>query len=68
MSIRHLREIVANAKAGKASSGWLADMAVIELGEIVEACGIVMTERGAKTDAGLYVAARDLLVRVGRGR
>lgn len=67
MSTRHIKELAANVKAGRTSSGWLADMAVLELGSIQEALRVVMTNDGAKVDSTAYKNAKALLEDVARG-
>lgn len=67
MSTRHIKELAASVKRGHRPNGWLADMAVLELGAIEEALQVVMTERGARTGADEYGRAKALLERVARG-
>lgn len=67
MSTRHIKELAANVKTGKASSGWLADMAVLELGAIEDALRVVMTDVGARVTNDEYGRAKDLLERVAMG-
>jgi hypothetical protein len=66
MSTRHIKELAANVKSGRASSGWLADMAILELGAIEDALRVVMTDARARTTPE-YLRAKDLLERVARG-
>jgi hypothetical protein len=66
MSTRHIKELAANVKSGRASSGWLADMAILELGAIEDALRVVMTDARARTTPE-YLMAKDLLERVARG-
>jgi len=67
MSTRHIKELAANAKSGRQSSGWLADMAILELGAIQEPLEVVLSERGASVDSSTYRKALDLLQQVARG-
>lgn len=68
MSTRHIKELAANVKAGRQSSGWLADMAVLELGAIEEALRVVMTGHGASVGAEEYAKSKALLERIAIGR
>jgi hypothetical protein len=67
MSTRHIKELAANVKSGRASSGWLADMAILELGDIEDALRIVMTDASARAPTEEYRKAKVLLERVARG-
>lgn len=67
MSVRHIKELVAAVKRGERPSGWLADMALLEIVAIEEALGVLMTELGARVDAKTYGRAKALLEQVARG-
>lgn len=67
MSTRHIKELAATVKRGDRPSGWLADMAVLELGAIQEALAVTMTDRGAQTDSETYRKAKALLEQVALG-
>ena len=66
MSTEHIKKLVATVKTGERPSGWLADMAVMELGAIQDALRVVLTERGAHATSEEYGKAKALLEQVAR--